>query len=225
VAIGASDGLGPNHRAVEIAASDPRIYAVVGVHPHDARLVDRAALEEIERLAAHPKVVAIGETGLDYHYDHSPRDQQQRAFRDFLAMARNLKKPVVIHTREADEDTVQILREEHAEQIGGVIHCFTGGAGLARGAVDLGFYLSFSGVITFRNADPLREIVRWAPRDRVLVETDCPYLAPIPHRGKRNEPAFVVHTAAKVAELWLTSDQEVRATTGINAARAFGVAT
>ncbi|MCC7386463.1 MAG: TatD family hydrolase [Deltaproteobacteria bacterium] len=223
VSIGASDGLGPNYQAVELARSQAHIFAVVGVHPHDARIVDEACLQEVSRLAAEPKVVAIGETGLDYHYDHSPREQQQSAFRAFLRLAREIAKPVVIHTREADEDTVAILRQERADQIGGVIHCFTGTERLARGALDLGFYLSFSGVITFRNADALRAIAKDAPRDRVLIETDSPYLAPIPHRGKRNEPAFVIHTAAKLAELWQTSEEEVRARTGANALRALRI--
>jgi TatD DNase family protein len=223
VTIGASDGLAPNATAVRIAESVPDVWAVVGVHPHDARIVDAAALAEIERLAASPRVVAIGETGLDYHYDHSPRDQQQRAFRDFLALARALKKPVVIHTREADDDTVAILREARAHEIGGVIHCFTGGAALAKGALELGFYLSFSGVLTFKNAEPLRAIAAAAPRDRVLVETDCPYLAPIPHRGKTNEPAFVVHTAAVIAGLWGVTPAEVASTTAANTARLFGL--
>lgn len=223
ITIGASDGLGPNHRAVEIAAAHPHVFAVVGVHPHDAKLVDEAALKEIETLAAHEKVVAIGETGLDYHYDHSPREKQVEAFRDFLRLARKLKKPIVVHTREADEETVKILREERAASIGGIIHCFTGGDLLADAAIDLGFYVSFSGVITFRNADPLRAIAKRLPKDRVLLETDCPYLAPIPHRGKRNEPSFVVHTAEKLAELWELPLADVQRITGENALRAFGI--
>lgn len=223
VTIGASDGLAPNEEAVRIAESRPNVWAVVGVHPHDARIVDQEALDTIARLAKSPKVVAIGEMGLDYHYDHSPREQQQQAFRDFLELARAEKKPVVIHTREADDDTVQILKEARAHEMGGVIHCFTGGESLARGALDLGFYLSFSGVITFKNAQPLRDIATWAPRDRVLVETDCPFLAPIPHRGKKNEPAFVTYTAATIAQAWGVTDQAVHATTAANTARLFGL--
>ncbi len=223
ITIGASDGLAPNHTAVQIAESHDNVWAVVGVHPHDARIVDAAALDTIRALAQSPKVVAIGEMGLDYHYDHSPRDVQQQAFRDFLELARAEKKPVVIHTREADDDTVAILKEARAHEIGGVIHCFTGGESLARGALDLGFYLSFSGVITFKNAEPLRNIVGWAPRDRVLVETDCPFLAPIPHRGKKNEPAFVVYTAATIATAWGVPPAEVYALTSANSARLFGL--
>jgi len=223
VTIGASDKLAPNETAVRIAESLPNVWATVGVHPHDASIVDQECLDTILRLSRSKKVVAIGETGLDYHYDHSPRDVQRKAFRDFLELARAEKKPAIIHTREADDDTVAILREAHAEQIGGVIHCFTGGPELARGALDLGFYLSFSGVITFKTAEPLRAIARNAPRDRVLIETDCPFLAPIPHRGKQNEPAFVAHTAHLLAGLWGVSDDEVASLTSANAARLFGI--
>lgn len=223
ITIGASDGLAPNETAVAIAEARPDVWATVGVHPHDARIVDQSCLDTITRLSRSPKVVAIGETGLDYHYDHSPRDVQRRAFRDFLELARAEKKPVIIHTREADEDTIDILREAKADEIGGVIHCFTGGEALAKAAVELGFYLSFSGVITFKNAEPLRAIAAWAPRDRVLVETDCPFLAPIPHRGKKNEPAFVLYTAATIATTWGISASEAHHITAANTARLFGL--
>lgn len=221
ITIGASDGMKPNHDAVKIAETHDNVWAVVGVHPHDARIVDDQVVAEIEQLAAHPKVVAIGEMGLDFHYDHSPREAQAEAFRRFLRLARRAGKPIVVHTREADAETVEILREERADEIGGIIHCFTGTDVLAQAAVDLGMFVSFSGVITFRNAEPLREIARSLPRDRVLIETDCPYLAPIPHRGKRNEPAYVVHTAEKLAELWDEPLEEVKRRTGENARRAF----
>ena len=221
VTIGASDGLKPNHDAVKIAETHDNVWAVVGVHPHDARIVDDAALAEIEQLAAHPKVVAIGEMGLDFHYDHSPREQQADAFRRFLRLARKTGKPIVVHTREADAETVEILREERAGELGGIIHCFTGTELLANAAIELGLIVSFSGVITFRNAEPLRAIAKALPRDRVLVETDCPYLAPIPHRGKRNEPAYVVHTAEALAQLWDEPLEEVKRRTGENALRAF----
>jgi TatD DNase family protein len=223
ITIGASDGLAPNEAAVRIAEAHPHVWAVVGIHPHDARLVERETIDAIQRLSRSPKVVAIGEMGLDYHYNHSTQDVQKQAFRDFLELARAERKPVVIHTREADDDTVAILREARAQDLGGVIHCFTGGEALAKGALELGFYLSFSGVLTFKNAEPLRAIARWAPRDRVLVETDCPYLAPIPHRGKKNEPAFVVHTAQALADVWGTSAAEVHEVTAANTARLFGL--
>jgi TatD DNase family protein len=223
VAVGASDKMKPNYTTVEIAEKHERIFAAVAVHPHDASIVDRACVDEIERIASHPKVVAIGETGLDYHYDHSPRKQQEEAFIAFIDLARRMKKPLVIHTREADQETVDILKRERAEEIGGIIHCFTGTELLAKGAIEIGFYISFSGVLTFRNADLLRAIAKDLPRDRVLVETDCPYLTPVPLRGKKNEPAFVVHTAEKLAEIWSLSFSEVKRITGENAARAFRI--
>lgn len=221
ITIGASDGLPPNFTAVELARTHADVYATVGIHPHDARLVTPEVMDALEALARDPKVVAVGETGLDYFYQHSPREQQADVFRGFVDLARRVEKPLVIHTRDADPDTIEILRATDAGAVGGIIHCFTGGDALADAALDLGFFLSFSGVLTFRNADPLRAIAARAPRDRVLVETDCPFLAPIPHRGKRNEPAYVVHTLAKLAELWGVSDAEARAITGANARRAF----
>lgn len=223
ITIGASDGLGPNHTAVEIARAHPHVFASVGVHPHDARIVDEAALATIEGLAADPKVVAIGETGLDYHYKHSTIEEQQRAFRAFVALALRVKKPLVVHTRDADADTADLLRDTGAQAVGGVIHCFTGTPALAAAAIELGFYVSFSGILTFKAAEELRAIAKDLPRDRVLVETDCPFLAPVPHRGKRNEPAFVALTAERLAELWGVSVTEVQAKTSENTARLFGL--
>ncbi len=224
VLIGASDGFDSNPRAVALAEQHDDMFATVGLHPHDAKLVDDDTLARIRALAASDKVVAIGETGLDYHYDQSPRDVQRDAFRAFVRMSHALDKPCVVHTREAEDDTIEILRSEDAAKCGGVIHCFTGTQKLADAAIDLGWYISFSGVLTFRNADPLRAIAKELPRDRVLVETDCPYLTPVPHRGKRNEPAFVVHTAQVIADLWETSLEEVRRITGENALAFFGLA-
>lgn len=223
ITIGASDGLGPNHTAVEIARAHPHVFASVGVHPHDARIVDEAALATIEGLAADPKVVAIGETGLDYHYKHSTIEEQQRAFRAFVALALRVKKPLVVHTRDADADTADLLRDTGAQAVGGVIHCFTGTPALAAAAIELGFYVSFSGILTFKAAEELRAVAKDLPRDRVLVETDCPFLAPVPHRGKRNEPAFVALTAERLAELWGVSVTEVQAKTSENTARLFGL--
>lgn len=219
VCIGASDGLKSNPRAVALAERHPFIHATVGIHPHDAHLADEAALAEIRRLAEHPKVVGIGETGLDYHYDHAPRATQKAVFRTFVRMARELEKPCVVHTRDAEEDTLRILQDEQAKDCGGVLHCFTGTQWLADAAIRLGFYVSFSGILTFKNAQDLRDVAARLPRDRVLVETDCPYLAPVPRRGKRNEPAFVVHTVEKLAELWAVEFAEVQRVTGENAAR------
>ncbi len=221
VCIGASDEMKANYTSLALAAKHPCVYATVGVHPHDARVVDAACLEEIERLSFGPKVVAIGETGLDYHYDHSPREKQREVFRSFLQLAKRRSLPVVIHTREAEEDTIQIMREERAQDIGGVMHCFSGTRGLAEAALELDFYLSFSGILTFKTAEEIREVAKACPKDRALVETDCPYLAPLPFRGKRNEPAFVKHTAEKLAELWGLSLEETARITHENARRFF----
>jgi len=201
ITIGASDEMQANHDAVALAARHATVFATVGIHPHAASRVTPAVFEEIERLAAAPKVVAIGETGLDYYYDNSPRPQQQAAFRQFIGLARRLRLPLVIHLRDAYDDAVRIMREERAVETGGVIHCFSGDRAVARAFLDLGFDLSFSGIVTFKNADELRAVARMVPADRFLVETDAPFLAPVPHRGKRNEPAFVVYTAGAVAEV------------------------
>ncbi|MEC4674485.1 MAG: TatD family hydrolase [Nitrospirota bacterium] len=193
--------LSTSRAAVQLAQTHSNVYATVGVHPHETKEVEDSWYPELQQLARHPKVVAYGEIGLDYHYDHSPRDVQRQRFREQIREARALQLPIVIHTREAQEDTITILREEHAQEIGGVFHCFSGDSWLAKDALDLGFYLSFSGVITFKNASMLREIVQTVPLDRIMIETDCPYLTPIPYRGKRNEPAYVTHVAQTIAEL------------------------
>ena len=217
VCIGAADEMRANYTSIQVAEAHESIYATVGVHPHDAKIVDDECLAEIERLAAHEKVLAIGETGLDYHYSHSAHDKQRDVFRQFLDMAKRLNMPAVIHTREADEDTISIIRE--AEGVNGVLHSFTGGEALAQCAIELGWFVSFSGIITFNSAKSLCAIARALPPEQVMVETDAPYLAPVPKRGKRNEPAFVVHTAAKLAELWEMPVEDVRRITGENAAR------
>ncbi len=186
-----------NIRALEVAEREPDCRAVVGVHPHDAKLVDDSLLDKIRGWARHPRVVAIGETGLDFHYDHSPRERQVEEFRRFATLAREASLPLVIHSRAAADETLRVLREEGVES--GVMHCFTYGPEVARRVVDLGFYVSFSGIVTFRNADDLREAARLVPLDRLLVETDSPYLAPEPRRGGRNEPSRVVDVAKGLA--------------------------
>lgn len=214
VTIGASDGMASNSRALELADRFDHIYATVGVHPHDARIVDRAAVDQIEALADHPKVVAIGETGLDYHYDNSPRAEQRQAFRWFIQLARKLGQPIIVHTRSADEDTIKILEEEGAQEVGGIIHCFSSGEWLAEKALALGFHLSFSGIVTFKKANEIQEVARSAPLDRILVETDAPFLAPMPRRGKRNEPSYVAHTCRFIADLrGMDHDEFAEATT------------
>ena len=219
VCIGASSGFESNPRTLDLVSRHEGLTATVGIHPHDAKVATDEVVEKIRDLSNHTKVVGIGEIGLDYHYDLSPRDQQRAVFARFLGLG--LNKPVVIHTREAEEDTVAILRDSNVRR--GVIHCFTGTEYLAQNALDLGFYISFSGVLTFRNADRLRSIARGLPRDRVLVETDCPFLAPVPMRGKENEPAFIVHTAGCLAKEWEVDLSEVKRTTGANAVRLFGL--
>jgi len=205
-----------------IAESDPRIWCSVGAHPHEA--ADHATLiaDRLVALAAHPRVVGIGETGLDFHYDLSPHDVQERVFRAHIAASQATGLPLIIHAREADSEIAAILAAEKPPP--GVLHCFTGSRALAEAAVDLGFYISISGIVTFRNAEDLRAIVRDVSLDRLLVETDAPYLAPVPYRGKRNEPAFVTATAAAVAALKGIEAEELAAVTTANFFRLFAKA-
>jgi len=199
MAIGTGDGPPDLEAALRLARTHPFIYATVGVHPHDASKAMPETNTALEALATDPKVLAIGEIGLDYHYDFSPRNVQRAVFIDQLNLAARVRKPIVIHTREAWDDTLRILREHWTGA--GIIHCFSGGPEEARQALDLGFYLAFGGVLTFPKADALREAARLAPEDRLLIETDAPYLAPVPKRGKRNEPAFIVETARRLAQV------------------------
>lgn len=220
--------LATSRAAVALAEQHPFVYASIGVHPHEVKHIQDDWYDEFRRLAKHQKVVAYGEIGLDYHYNHSSPKEQRDRFREQIQLARELKLPVIIHTREAQEDTIGILKEEKASDVGGVFHCFAGDAWLAKDALDLGFYLSFSGILTFQNAAMLREIAKTVPLDRVLIETDCPYLAPVPHRGKRNEPAYVTHVAAQLAMLradepGISPDTIARATAR-NAKRLFRIA-
>jgi len=180
----------------------PSVYCTVGVHPNEADSAPDVHVDQLLELARHPKVVGFGESGLDFYYEKSDRDRQKRAFRVHMEAARRAQLPVIIHTRDADTDMAQILTEEMGKgAFPALIHCFSSGQQLAEIALNFGFYISISGIVTFKNADPLRQVVSGIPLDRLLVETDSPYLAPIPFRGKRNEPAHVVHTARKVAEL------------------------
>ncbi len=193
---------GLSHGGTAVPACPALVLATVGVHPHDARKAGAETWPRLEALLAHPKVVAVGEIGLDYHYDNSPREQQRAAFIEQMAIARRARKPVVIHTREAWDDTWRLLEEHWAPYgLGGIMHCFSGGAEEARHALDMGFHLAFGGVATYPKAHRVREAARATPLDRLLVETDAPYLAPAPLRGRRNEPAFVLETARRLAEL------------------------
>jgi TatD DNase family protein len=216
---------GELERAVAVAEKYEGVSAAVGVHPHDAKLFDDAAAERVLGIVrGSSRVVAWGEIGLDYHYDHSPRDVQREVFSRQLRLARAEKLPVIIHSREADEDTVEILESEwRGAERAGVLHCFGGGAWMAECALALGFFISFAGNVTFKNAEPLREVARHVPLDKLLIETDCPFLAPVPLRGRRNEPAFVVETARRLAELRDTSVEEIARATTSNFSSLFGV--
>ena len=230
---------GAFERAVALAERHSEILCAIGVHPHDAKLFDAAAERRLVSLARQStKVVAWGEIGLDYHYDHSPREVQREVFRRQLQIARSLNLPVVIHSREADDETISILREElggtgvspvsHAQDAratsrAGVLHCFGGSQKMAQQAIDLGFYISFAGNLTFKKADDLRDIARALPLDQLLVETDCPYLTPVPYRGRRNEPARVVETAKCLAELKGVDIAHIAHITTENFGKLFGV--
>jgi TatD DNase family protein len=214
MAIGTGDGPQDLETAVRLAERYPCFFATVGVHPHDAAKAAPDTFDRLREVAKHPKVLAVGEIGLDYHYDFSPREIQREVFIRQLELAREAAKPIVIHTREAWSDTTAILREHYAGS--GIFHCFTGGPAEAREALDLGFHLSFGGVLTFPKAEAVREAARMAPLDRILVETDAPYLAPVPHRGKRNEPAFIVETVRKLAAVREIAVEDLAAATTRN---------
>jgi TatD DNase family protein len=200
-------GIGDPHsgaleRAVELGKAHKNVYTAIGTHPHDARLYDDAAEEKIKNLINDEHVIAWGEIGLDFHYDNSPRDVQLEVFKRQLRAARECDLPVVIHTREAETETIEILRSEYeGAQRRGVFHCFSGSMDLAQHAIEIGFMISFSGIVTFKKAEELRAVAKQVPLDRLLIETDCPYLTPIPYRGKRNEPAYVVEVARCLAGL------------------------
>jgi TatD DNase family protein len=201
VAIGVGPDLGAARHVIGLAERYRDVFAVAGVHPHDAAVLGDVMLAELDALVRHPKVVAIGEIGLDYHYMYSPKEAQQATFRKLIGLALEHKKPIVIHTREAPLDTLSILQEEGARDVGGIVHCFSEDRAFAEKALALDFDLSFSGIVTFKNATSVHDVATWAPADRVLVETDSPYLAPVPVRGKPCEPAYVLHTARRIAAL------------------------
>jgi TatD DNase family protein len=201
VAVGALETIDADRLTVAIAERYPQVFAAVGVHPHNASDCDDARMDELELLARSPRVVAIGESGLDFHYMHSPAEAQERALRRHLELARALARPIVIHCRKAERRLCEIVGEMGLPPAGGVIHCFTGDAAAAREFVALGFHISFSGILTFKNARPVREAAAIVPEDRLMVETDAPYLAPEPHRGVRNEPAYVRRTFERLTEL------------------------
>jgi TatD DNase family protein len=210
-----------SRQAVELTERYDFVFATVGVHPHEVKTIQGHSYQVLEQLAQHPKVVAYGEVGLDFYYMHSPKDLQQRHFREQIRLARRLGLPLVIHTRQAPETTLTILQEEKADEVGGVFHCYTGDLSTAQAALSLNFFISFSGILTFQKALNLQEVARQIPEDSLLVETDCPYLAPIPHRGKRNEPSYVRHVAEKLAQLKVLSYEDLAQITSQNTRKLF----
>ena len=225
VILAAGDAVEVSRMAL-VQAAWPQAVCAVGVHPQSAEQCADDPAGAARAVAAvidsQPRARAVGEIGLDYHYDHAPRDVQREVFREQIRLARQRRLPLVIHTREAEDDTFAILREEHAEEVGGVFHCFTGDRAMARRALDLGFHVSLSGIVTFPKAPELREVARMLPSDRLLIETDSPSLSPVPHRGSRNEPARVVHVAEVVARERGEDLAQVVAVTTANFERLFG---
>ena len=203
-------------KAFELVDERPELLTAIGCHPHDAKSFGSTGEEVLERLSQRPRLVAVGEVGLDYHYNWSPPETQQDVFRRQIRVARQLGLPLIIHQREAEDDLIAILDEEQASEIGGILHSFTASRETAKAAIEHGFLISFSGILTFKNAEPLRDVAREIPLDKILVETDSPYLAPVPHRGKRNEPAFVRETASCLAEIKGLSLEEVETATDEN---------
>ncbi|HZG72818.1 MAG TPA: TatD family hydrolase [Chondromyces sp.] len=210
-------------KAMELVEQHDFLYASVGWHPVDAIDMTEEDLQWIEELSNHPKVVALGEMGLDYHWDKSPKEIQKEVFRKQIRLAKKVKLPIIIHNREATQDIVEILKEEEAKEIGGIMHCFSGSAETAKECIDMNFYISLGGPVTFKNAKKPKEVAAAVPLEKLLIETDCPYLAPHPYRGKRNEPAYVKLVAEQIAVIKGISYQEVAEKTTENAKRLFGL--
>jgi TatD DNase family protein len=210
-------------RALEIAQSDPSVYAILGVHPHNAREIDDGTYPILKKLCQNEKVKAYGEIGLDFYRNHSPRDVQLKRFREQIGLAKELKLPIVVHDREAHQETLEILKSEKAWENGGIIHCFSGDEEMATTCIDMGFYISIPGSITYKNAGPFHEIIKRLPLESLLVETDAPFLTPVPFRGKRNEPSYVRYIAQKVAEIKKVSFENVAEVTTENAMCVFGL--
>ena len=210
-------------KAIQIAETYDFIYASVGWHPVDAIDMTDEHLAWIEELAQHPKVVALGEMGLDYHWDKSPKEVQKDVFRRQIRLARKVNLPIIIHNRDATEDVVTILKEEHVEEVGGIMHCFTGSIEVAKQCMDMNMYISFGGPVTFKNAKKPKEVATELPLDKLLIETDCPYLTPHPFRGKRNEPGYVSYVAEQIAELKGITYEELADITTANAKKLFGI--
>lgn len=209
--------------SVALAETEDMIYAAVGIHPHEAKVFTEDTVELLRHLARKDKVVAIGEIGLDYYYDHSEREIQRDVFRKQIRIAREVGLPIIVHDRDAHEDTLTILKEENAQDVGGVFHCFSGSVQMAREILKMGFYISMAGPVTFKNSKKAPEVVGVVPEDRLLIETDCPYLSPEPKRGKRNEPGHVKYVAEKIAEIRGETFEQVAGYTTQNAKRLFGI--
>lgn len=223
VSVGGGGPIETSEDALELARTHPFIRSTAGMHPHDAKDFDDATEARVARLLEHPECVAVGETGLDYYYNHSPADVQREALARHIALARKTGKPIVLHCRDADADLRSVLSSEAPGGIPGVVHCFTGTYDDARWYLDYGLVISFSGILTFPKSDAMRETASRLPLDRLMVETDSPYLAPAPHRGKRNEPSFVAHVAERLADVHGTSIDKVLDATGRNAAAIFSL--
>ena len=208
-------------RALEIAHSNPSVYAVLGVHPHNAKEIDEETYPTLRKLCRDEKVRAYGEIGLDFYRNLSPRDVQLKRFREQIVLAKELRLPIVVHDREAHEETLEVLKSERAEECGGIIHCFSGDYEMAKECIEMGFYISVPGTITFKNAEGFQEIIKHLPLESLLIETDAPFLAPLPFRGKRNEPSYIRYTAQKVAEIKKVSFEKVADVTTENAFRVY----
>ena len=223
IVVGGAGDLSTNDDAVTLADKHANVYATVGMHPHDAKDVSEEDMARLKGLTTNPRVVAVGETGRDFYYQHSPRQIQIDMFSRFIDLALETELPIVVHNRDSDREVADMIRVRGQGELRGVIHCFTSDHDAAREFLDLGFYLSFSGILTFKNAGTLREVAKWAPLDRILVETDSPYLAPVPKRGRRNEPAYVRFVAETLAEVKGLPVEEIAEATCRNAAALFGI--
>jgi TatD DNase family protein len=210
-------------RALEIAHSNPSVYAILGVHPHNAKEIDEETYSALRKLCQDEKVRAYGEIGLDFYRNLSPRDVQLKRFREQIVLAKELKLPIVVHDREAHEETLEVLKSGRAEECGGIIHCFSGDYEMAKECIEMGFYISIPGTITFENTAAFQQIVKHLPLESLLIETDAPFLAPVPFRGKRNEPSYVRYTAQKVAEIKKVSFEKVGEVTTENALRVYSL--
>lgn len=211
-----------NVKGLQMSERFPNVYSTVGIHPHDAKTLDDTLFNELKEWARNPKVVAIGEIGLDYHYMHSAKEEQVAAFKKQIALARELSLPITVHSREAEEDTLDILTKE-AKGLPGILHCFSGSIEMAKKVIDMGFYISIAGPVTFKKAEELREVARMIPDENLLIETDAPYLSPVPHRGKRNEPAYVKHTAQAIADIRGVTLEDIARITTLNAKKIFKI--